>query len=72
MKEVLLIILGVVSFALLLLVALQEPKEEGLGAIGGSANIFHGRSPRSQVLDKAIIGLGVAFVILIILATVVK
>ena len=72
MKEILLVILGVVSFALLVLIALQEPKEEGLGAIGGSANIFHGRSPRSQALDKAIIAVGVAFVLLVIVTTVVK
>jgi len=46
------IVLGIVSFVLLLLITLQEPKEEGLGAIGGSASMFHGASPRSKLFDK--------------------
>ncbi|WP_018963058.1 preprotein translocase subunit SecG [Coprothermobacter platensis] len=67
MKEVLMIVLGVVSFILLLLISFQEPKEEGLGAIGGSASMFHGASPRSKLFDKMIIGFGIAYVALVIL-----
>jgi preprotein translocase subunit SecG len=71
MKQVLMIVLGVVSLILLLLISLQEPKEEGLGAIGGSASMFHGASPRSKLFDRLIIGFGVAYVILVILAVVI-
>ncbi|ACI17010.1 MAG TPA: preprotein translocase subunit SecG [Coprothermobacter proteolyticus] len=72
MKQVIMIVLGIVSFVLLLLITLQEPKEEGLGAIGGSASMFHGASPRSKLFDKLIIGFGVAYVLLVILAVVLK
>ncbi len=63
MKEAVMIGVAIISAILLILIGIQEPKGEGLGAIGGTASIFHGSSPRQKLLDKLIIVFSVLFAI---------
>ncbi len=52
MKDVAVIAHLVVSFLLVGIILLQGPKGEGLGAIGGSARIFHGPRPRETLMTR--------------------
>jgi preprotein translocase subunit SecG len=61
--EAILIVHLVVSLALVGIILLQGPKGEGLGAIGGSARMFHGPRPRETLLTRITAGAAVLFVI---------
>lgn len=61
MRDVLLIAHLVISLALIGIVLLQGPKGEGLGAIGGSARMFHGPRPRESLLTRITAGVSVLF-----------
>lgn len=63
MQDVVLIIHIVVSLALIGVILLQGPKGEGLGAIGGSARIFHGPRPRETLMTRLTTGVSLAFVL---------
>ncbi|MGH2406171.1 MAG: preprotein translocase subunit SecG [bacterium] len=63
MHEPLLIIHLVISLALVGIILLQGPKGEGLGAIGGSARMFHGPRPRETLMTRVTAGVSVVFVI---------
>ncbi len=63
MAEPLLIVHLVISLALVGIILLQGPKGEGLGAIGGSARMFHGPRPRETLMTRVTAGVSVAFVI---------
>jgi preprotein translocase subunit SecG len=62
-NEIVLIAHIVVSLALIGIVLLQGPKGEGLGAIGGSARMFHGPRPRETLMTRITAGVAVLFVI---------
>jgi preprotein translocase subunit SecG len=62
-SEAVLIIHLVVSLALVGIILLQGPKGEGLGAIGGSARMFHGPRPRETLMTRVTAGVAVAFVL---------
>ena len=51
----------VLAFALIGVILLQGPKGEGLGAIGGSARMFHGPRPRETLFTRLTSGLAVLF-----------
>ncbi len=53
----------VVSLALIGVILLQGPKGEGLGAIGGSARMFHGPRPRETLMTRITTGVSLAFVL---------
>jgi preprotein translocase subunit SecG len=55
----------VISLALIGIILLQGPKGEGLGAIGGSARMFHGPRPRETLMTRVTTGVSLAFVILV-------
>jgi preprotein translocase subunit SecG len=50
------------ALALVGIILLQGPKGEGLGAIGGSARLFHGPRPRETLLTRVTAALAVLFV----------
>ncbi|MDR5683449.1 MAG: preprotein translocase subunit SecG [Armatimonadota bacterium] len=52
MDRALLIVHFVLAATLIGLVILQGPKGEGLGAIGGSARLFHGPRPRETFFTR--------------------
>jgi preprotein translocase subunit SecG len=62
-NEVILIAHLVVSMALIGIILLQGPKGEGLGAIGGSARMFHGPRPRETLLTRITAGASVLFLV---------
>jgi preprotein translocase subunit SecG len=49
---VVLILHFVLAAVVISLVILQGPKGEGLGAIGGSARLFHGPQPRATFFTR--------------------
>jgi len=53
----------IVSLALIGVILLQGPKGEGLGAIGGSARMFHGPRPRETLMTRLTTGVSLAFVL---------
>ncbi|HET8678749.1 MAG TPA: preprotein translocase subunit SecG [bacterium] len=63
MQEPLLIVHLVISLALVGVILLQGPKGEGLGAIGGSARMFHGPRPRETLMTRVTAGMSIAFVL---------
>lgn len=63
MNEIVLIVHIVVSLALVGVILLQGPKGEGLGAIGGSARMFHGPRPRETLMTRVTAGIAVLFVV---------
>lgn len=63
MYEGILIFYLVVSLALIGIILLQGPKGEGLGAIGGSARMFHGPRPRESLLTRVTAVAAIVFVI---------
>jgi preprotein translocase subunit SecG len=62
-NEIVLIVHIVVSLALIGVILLQGPKGEGLGAIGGSARMFHGPRPRETLMTRVTAGVALLFVI---------
>jgi preprotein translocase subunit SecG len=62
-NEIVLIVHIVVSLALIGVILLQGPKGEGLGAIGGSARMFHGPRPRETLMTRVTAGIAVLFVV---------
>jgi len=68
-KSAVMIGLSLVSMILIILIGIQEPKGEGLGAIGGTASIFHGFSPRQKLIDKLIIVFATIFAIGVFVAS---
>ncbi len=63
MPDVLLIVHLVVSLALVGIILLQGPKGEGLGAIGGSARMFHGPRPRETLMTRVTTACSLLFVL---------
>lgn len=63
MYEGILIFYLVVAMALIGIILLQGPKGEGLGAIGGSARMFHGPRPRESLLTRVTAVTAILFVI---------
>ncbi len=57
------IVFFVISAALIGVILLQGPKGEGLGAIGGSARLFHGPRPRETFMTRLTASLGIAWTI---------
>lgn len=51
----------VVAMLLIGIILLQGPKGEGLGAIGGSARLFHGPRPRETLLTRVTIAFSILF-----------
>lgn len=64
MKTTLMIIQIVIAVALSLMVLLEPPRGEGLGAIGGSARLFHVGKEKERKLDMIIAVLGGVFFVL--------
>ncbi len=52
----------VLAVAVIGIILLQGPKGEGLGAIGGSARLFHGPRPRETLMTRITVTLSVLFV----------
>ncbi len=65
MNQALLIAQVVISLALIGIILLQGPKGEGLGAIGGSARMFHGPRPRETLMTRITTGVAIAFVLMV-------
>ncbi len=53
----------ILAFAVIGVILLQGPKGEGLGAIGGSARMFHGPRPRETLFTRATTVVSVLFVL---------
>jgi len=53
----------VLAFSVIGVILLQGPKGEGLGAIGGSARMFHGPRPRETFFTRVTAAAAVLFVI---------
>jgi preprotein translocase subunit SecG len=53
METAVLVLHFVLAAAVVGLVLIQGPKGEGLGAIGGSARLFHGPRPRETFFTRA-------------------
>lgn len=62
MEQAILIVHFVIAVLLIGVVLLQGPKGEGLGAIGGSARLFHGPRPRETLFTRITTALAVLFV----------
>lgn len=52
----------VLAVAVIGIILLQGPKGEGLGAIGGSARMFHGPRPRETLMTRITVTVSVLFV----------
>jgi preprotein translocase subunit SecG len=53
----------ILAFLVIGVILLQGPKGEGLGAIGGSARMFHGPRPRETLFTRVTAVLSVLFVL---------
>lgn len=53
----------ILAFTLIGVILLQGPRGEGLGAIGGSARLFHGPRPRETFFTRTTAITGVLFVL---------
>ncbi len=62
MFEIMLIVHLVLAMAVIGIVVLQGPKGEGLGAIGGSARLFHGPRPRETLMLRLTTAVSILFV----------
>ena len=62
MFEIILIVHLVLAMAVIGIVVLQGPKGEGLGAIGGSARLFHGPRPRETLMLRLTTAVSILFV----------
>ncbi|HET6780696.1 MAG TPA: preprotein translocase subunit SecG [bacterium] len=52
MENAVLIVHFILAFLVVGVILLQGPKGEGLGAIGGSARLFHGPRPRETLFTR--------------------
>ncbi len=52
----------ILAFLVIGVILLQGPKGEGLGAIGGSARMFHGPRPRETLFTRVTAVVSVLFV----------
>lgn len=64
LNEILVVAHIVVALALIGIILLQGPKGEGLGAIGGSARMFHGPRPRETLMTRVTTGTALLFVLI--------
>ncbi|MDQ7850143.1 MAG: preprotein translocase subunit SecG [Armatimonadota bacterium] len=62
MFETMLIVHLVLAMAVIGIVVLQGPKGEGLGAIGGSARLFHGPRPRETLMLRLTTAVSILFI----------
>lgn len=62
MYDVVVVAHFVLAVAVIGIILLQGPKGEGLGAIGGSARLFHGPRPRETLMTRITVTLSVLFV----------
>jgi preprotein translocase subunit SecG len=53
----------ILAFLVIGVILLQGPKGEGLGAIGGSARMFHGPRPRETLFTRITAVVSVLFVL---------
>jgi preprotein translocase subunit SecG len=53
----------ILAFLVIGVILLQGPKGEGLGAIGGSARMFHGPRPRETLFTRVTAVISVLFVL---------
>jgi preprotein translocase subunit SecG len=53
----------ILAFLVIGVILLQGPKGEGLGAIGGSARMFHGPRPRETLFTRITAVLSILFVL---------
>ena len=63
METAVLTIHFILAFLVIGVILLQGPKGEGLGAIGGSARMFHGPRPRETLFTRVTAVLSVLFVL---------
>ena len=63
MSTAILVVHFVLAFSVIGVILLQGPKGEGLGAIGGSARMFHGPRPRETFFTRVTAVAAVLFVI---------
>jgi preprotein translocase subunit SecG len=63
MQDTIVILHIVISLALVGIILLQGPKGEGLGAIGGSARMFHGPRPRETLMTRITASVAIMFVL---------
>ena len=63
MSTAILVVHFVLAFSVIGVILLQGPKGEGLGAIGGSARMFHGPRPRETFFTRLTAAAAVLFVI---------
>ena len=63
MSTAILITHFVLAFSVIGVILLQGPKGEGLGAIGGSARMFHGPRPRETFFTRVTAVAALLFVI---------
>lgn len=62
MHDVVVVAHFVLAVAVIGVILLQGPKGEGLGAIGGSARMFHGPRPRETLMTRVTVTVSVLFV----------
>jgi preprotein translocase subunit SecG len=60
--DAILILHFILAVAVIGIVVLQGPKGEGLGAIGGSARLFHGPRPRETLMLRLTTVISILFV----------
>ncbi len=53
----------ILAFLVIGVILLQGPKGEGLGAIGGSARMFHGPRPRETLFTRVTAVVSILFVL---------
>ncbi len=63
METAILTIHFILAFLVIGVILLQGPKGEGLGAIGGSARMFHGPRPRETLFTRITAALSILFVL---------
>lgn len=63
MSEAILVVHFVLAVLVVAVILFQGPKGEGLGAIGGSARLFHGPRPRETLMLRVTSVVSVLFVI---------
>lgn len=67
--NILTILLLIVSLALIVVIAIQPSKGEGLGSLGGGSQMFFGKNKGLEAfLEKFTTGLAVTFFLLTIIA----
>ncbi len=62
MDSAILIVHFILAVAVIGIILLQGPKGEGLGAIGGSARLFHGPRPRETLMLRLTTVISILFV----------